>query len=71
MPCGTRSYSSISSGGNGVPGETAFAPIGTRVIDSTPPADRDIAYADWMRLEAKWMACWLDPHWRSTVVAAW
>ena len=38
MPCGTRSYSSVSSGGNGVPGWIAFEPIGTRLIDSTPAA---------------------------------
>src|SRR2546428_12679345 len=64
MPCGTRSYSSISSGGKGVPGDTAFDPIGTLLIDSTPPAIVMSQTPDWIRLAAKWSACWLDPHWR-------
>jgi hypothetical protein len=44
-------------------------PIGTLVIDSTPPAIVMSQTPDWMRLAAKWIACWLEPHCRSTVVA--
>src|SRR5487761_560781 len=69
IPCGTRSYSSISSGGNGDPGDIALEPMGTLVIDSTPPAMVMSHTPDWMRLAAKWIACWLDPHFLSTVVA--
>src|SRR5260370_11761704 len=59
----------MSSGGNGVPGDTALDPIGTVLIDSTPPAIVMSQTPDWMRLDAKWSAGWLEPHWRSTVVA--
>jgi hypothetical protein len=36
--------------------------MGTRLIDSTPPAMVMSHTPDWMRLAAKWIACWLDPH---------
>ena len=70
MPWGTMSYCSSSSGGKGTPGPwRTVEPIGTRVIDSTPPAIVMSAMPLWIRLAAKWIACWLEPHWRSTVVA--
>jgi len=43
--------------------------MGTRVIDSTPPAMVMSHTPDWMRFAAKWIPCWLEPHCRSTVVA--
>src|SRR4029079_8523285 len=44
------------------------APIGTRVMTSTPAATTT-SYAPAMTpCAAKWAACWLDPHWRSIVV---
>ena len=50
-----------------LPGSTD-EPIGTRLIDSTPAA-MTMSYAPastpWA---AKLIACWLLPHWRSTVV---
>ena len=52
----------MSSGGNGIPGDTALDPIGTRLIDSTPPAIVMSQTPDWMRFEAKCTACWLEPH---------
>ena len=43
-------------------------PIGTRLIDSTPPA-MTMSYAPASTpCAAKLIACWLLPHWRSTVV---
>ena len=48
----------------------ALAPSGTRLIASTPqPIAESMAPAA-MRLLTKWLACWDDPHWQSTVVAA-
>jgi hypothetical protein len=44
-------------------------PIGTLLIDSTPPAIVMSQTPDWIRFAAKWIACWLEPHCRSTVVA--
>src|SRR4051794_15156594 len=44
------------------------APIGTRLMFSTPAAITT-SYAPAMTpCAAKWAACWEDPHWRSTVV---
>src|ERR1700693_719404 len=45
-------------------------PIGIRVIDSTPAAMARSTVPELMRLAARLAACWLDPHWVSTVVAA-
>jgi len=45
-----------------------LVPIGTRPIDSTPAA-MTMSYTPAITpCAAKWIACWLDPHWRSTVV---
>ena len=47
-----------------------FAPRPTRLIASTPhPIPTSIAPAV-IRLATKWFACWAEPHWQSTVVAA-
>src|SRR6266545_8077582 len=43
-------------------------PIGTRVIDSTPPATARSACPAMTAAAAKCTACWLDPHCRSSVV---
>jgi len=49
------------------PFTSAELPIGTRLIDSTPEA-MTMSYApDTMPWAAKLIACWLLPHWRSTV----
>ena len=59
-----------SSGWNGAPGPCMIvAPRGTRDIDSTPPPMVISQVPAWIRFAAKWIACWLEPHWRSTVVA--
>ncbi len=46
----------------------ALEPIGTRVIDSTPPATTRSAWPALTAAAAKCRACWLEPHWRSRVV---
>src|SRR5438270_4526923 len=53
------------------PGPLAvFEPIGTRLIDSTPQAMATSTAPAATRLAARLVACWLEPHWLSTVVAA-
>ncbi len=48
---------------------TTDAPIGVRVMTSTPAATTT-SYAPAMTpCAAKCIDCWLEPHWRSTVVA--
>ena len=42
--------------------------MGTRLIDSTPAPMATSMAPDMTAWAAKWMACWADPHWRSTVV---
>ncbi len=42
-------------------------PIGTRLIDSTPPATTTSYWPLTRPAAAKWTDCWLDPHCRSTV----
>ncbi len=42
-------------------------PIGTRLIDSTPPATTRSYWPLTRPAAAKWTDCWLEPHWRSTV----
>mmetsp|Transcript_47398 Transcript_47398/g.101395 ORF Transcript_47398/g.101395 Transcript_47398/m.101395 type:complete len:385 (+) Transcript_47398:199-1353(+) len=42
-------------------------PIGTRDIISTPPAMTTSCTPDITAWAAKWMDCWEDPHWRSTL----
>ena len=42
-------------------------PIGTRLIDSTPPATTTSYCPAMSPAAAKCTACWLDPHCRSTV----
>src|SRR3970282_1587544 len=46
-----------------------FTPSGTRDIASTPPPMVISQVPAWIRFAAKWIACWLEPHWRATVVA--
>ena len=43
------------------------APIGTRLIDSTPPATTTSYWPLARPAAAKWTDCWLDPHCRSMV----
>ncbi len=43
-------------------------PIGTRVMDSIPGPMATSMAPEMTAWAAKWMACWADPHWRSTVV---
>lgn len=45
-----------------------FDPIGTMVMFSTPAAMTTSWVPDMTACAAKWMACWDDPHWRSTEV---
>ena len=49
------------------PGWPIEEPIGTRLIDSTPPATTTSYWPLTRPAAAKWTDCWLDPHWRSTV----
>ena len=42
-------------------------PIGTRLIDSTPPATTTSYWPLTRPAAAKWTDCWLEPHCRSTV----
>ena len=42
--------------------------MGTRLIDSTPPATTTSMAPASTAWAAKCTACWADPHWRSTVV---
>ena len=62
-------YRWVTRGPKGLPGPLRMvAPIGTRVIDSTPAATTTSyapAITPWA---AKCRACWPDPHCRSTVV---
>ena len=45
-----------------------FEPIGTRVMLSTPPAITRSCVSLITACTAKWIACWPEPHWRSTLV---
>ncbi len=47
----------------------ALAPMGTRLITSTPQASATSTTSAPTRLVATLVACWDDPHWVSTVVA--
>ena len=59
------------SGGRGEPGPlTPLAPSGTRLIASTPQAMPMSIAPAMTRLATKLLACWPEPHWQSTVVAA-
>ena len=44
-------------------------PIGTRLMLSTPAAMTTSIWPDMTVAAAKWIACWEEPHWRSTEVA--
>ena len=46
----------------------AVAPRGTALIISTPPAMATSYWPETSPAAAKWMDCWDEPHWRSTVV---
>ena len=46
----------------------AIAPRGTALIISTPPAMATSYWPETSPAAAKWMVCWDEPHWRSTVV---
>src|SRR5215212_6564244 len=45
-------------------------PMGMRLIDSTPQASTTSAAPPATSDDARLVACWDDPHWLSTVVAA-
>src|SRR5438270_683765 len=47
-----------------------FEPMGMRLMLSTPHATATSTAPEAIRLAARLAACWLDPHWVSTVVAA-
>src|SRR5450631_597485 len=47
-----------------------LAPSPTRLMASTPQAIPTSMAPAPMRLATKWFACWAEPHWQSTVVAA-
>jgi hypothetical protein len=48
----------------------ALAPRPTRLMASTPQAIPTSMASALIRLATKLLACWADPHWQSTVVAA-
>ena len=48
----------------------ALAPRPTRLMASTPQAMPASMASALIRLATKWLACWAEPHWQSTVVAA-
>src|SRR5262249_231761 len=47
-----------------------FDPIGTRLMTSTPQASATSTTPEPTRDVARLVACWLEPHWESTVLAA-
>ncbi len=48
----------------------AFAPSGTRLIASTPQPIPTSIVPPATSAATMWFACWEEPHWQSTVVAA-
>ena len=73
MPWGTRpprpAYRAPTFGPNGMPPVAIDAPIGTRLMTSTPAAIA-MSYAPLITpWAAKCADCWELPHWRSTLVA--
>jgi hypothetical protein len=65
---GTPLYSVVSADPDGfAPWVPIDEPIGTRLIDSTPPATTTSYWPLTRPAAAKCTDCWLDPHWRSTV----
>ena len=64
IPCGTTSYFARSFSFNAPMSD----PIGTRVIDSTPPAITTSEVSVRTSIAPKFTACWPDPHWRFTLV---
>src|SRR5215212_11319604 len=60
----------MKRGPSGLPADPSprAAPMGTRLIDSTPPATTTSACPLITVAAAKATACWEDPHWRSIVV---
>ena len=62
-PCGTRLYFSIRLGGSG----PMSAPIGTRVMFSTPPATTRSCAPALTACAAKFTACWPEPQKRFSV----
>ena len=70
IPCEVSGYFFNISGWKGKPGPwVMLMPSGTRDITSTPPPMVMSQVSAWIRLAAKWIACWPEPHCRSTVVA--
>ena len=67
-PCDVRSYVSRMCSVKGKPATLKFEPIGTRDMTSTPPPIATSTTPDEIRFAAKWIACWPEPHCRSTVV---
>ena len=71
--CEVISYWSKYGGGIGIPSPSCFAPlapIGTRLIASTPHAIATSTTPEPISDAARPVACWLEPHCVSTVVAA-
>ena len=62
-PCGTRLYFSIRLAGSG----PMSAPIGTRVMFSTPPATTRSCAPAFTACAAKFTACWPEPQKRFNV----
>ena len=60
-PCGPPGTAELA-------GPWRVAPIGTALIDSTPPATATSYWPESSPAAAKCTACWDEPHWRSTVV---
>ena len=69
VPMGTSAtVGGTPFGPKGWPPMPTLVPIGTRLIDSTPAATT-MSYAPAITpCAAKCSACWLEPHWRSTLV---
>ena len=60
-----------NSSGRDLPGPLkALAPRPTRLMASTPQAMPEWMASALIRLAMKLLACWAEPHWQSTVVAA-
>src|SRR5688572_32213662 len=71
--CEVISYRPKYGFGMGTPSPSffdEFEPIGTRLITSTPHAMATSTTPDPTSAVARFVACWLDPHCVSTVVAA-
>src|SRR4051812_42934556 len=69
--CVVHSYRAKYDFGTALPTPSLrLDPIGTRLMSSTPHATATSTTPDATRLVAMLVACWDEPHWPSTVVAA-